>query len=145
MKDLIKRRAICSRASCWTVPKRYIQRTIYYTLGRSGHSVEKWDGSQEAIAAAWPHDTVEDCPPTSFQEITGIFGSNVSDIVRTYDDKSLPKQRRKDLQIFKAPKHPWQHWSNLQTNLQTSWQSPSHHPEDGHYKGGSSILNGRRL
>ena len=28
--------------------------------------VTGWNGTENAIAAAWLHDTVEDCPPASF-------------------------------------------------------------------------------
>ena len=105
MKDLIKRAERFARERHAGQCRKGTSKEPYTThLEEVATLVEKWGGSQEAIAAAWLHDTVEDCPPTSFQEITGIFGSNVSDIVRELtDDKSLPKQRRKDLQIFKAP------------------------------------------
>ena len=67
--------------------------------------VTAWGGSESAIAAAWLHDTVEDCPPTSFAEIELEFGSEVAGIVREMtDDKSLPKAERKKLQIMNAAK-----------------------------------------
>jgi guanosine-3',5'-bis(diphosphate) 3'-pyrophosphohydrolase len=54
------------------------------------------------LVAAVLHDTVEDTP-TSFDEIAALFGSTVADLVREVsDDKSLPKQRRKELQIEHA-------------------------------------------
>jgi (p)ppGpp synthase/HD superfamily hydrolase len=60
-------------------------------------------GSESAICAAWLHDTVEDCPPTSFEDIEAEFGNVVADIVRELtDDKSLDKAERKQLQIINA-------------------------------------------
>ena len=67
--------------------------------------VERWSDSESAIAAAWLHDTVEDCPPTSVAELESLFGNFVSDIVAELtDDKSLPKADRKKLQIINAAK-----------------------------------------
>lgn len=62
-------------------------------------------GDEVAIAAAWLHDTVEDCDGTEFPELERLFGHDVTGIVRELtDDKSLPKERRKELQIADAPK-----------------------------------------
>ena len=67
--------------------------------------VERWSDSESAIAAAWLHDTVEDCPPTSVDELESLFGKDVADIVAELtDDKSLPKADRKQLQIINAAK-----------------------------------------
>uniref|UniRef100_A0A182MVS3 HD domain-containing protein n=1 Tax=Anopheles culicifacies TaxID=139723 RepID=A0A182MVS3_9DIPT len=56
----------------------------------------------EVLQAAILHDTVEDTD-TSFEEIESLFGTNVCSIVREVtDDKSLPKQERKRLQIERA-------------------------------------------
>ena len=67
--------------------------------------VEAWGGSDEAIAAAWLHDTVEDCPPTSHEDLVAKFGVRVTDFVAELtDDKSLPKPKRKELQIVNAAK-----------------------------------------
>jgi (p)ppGpp synthase/HD superfamily hydrolase len=65
--------------------------------------VEMWGGSEEAIAAAWLHDTVEDCPPTNLTNIAKLFGERIAGYVgELTDDKSLPKQRRKELQVENA-------------------------------------------
>jgi (p)ppGpp synthase/HD superfamily hydrolase len=62
-----------------------------------------WGGSETAVMAAWLHDTVEDCPPTSLDEIAGLFGADVARIVgELTDDKSLPKAERKRLQVVNA-------------------------------------------
>jgi hypothetical protein len=67
--------------------------------------VEVWGGSEEAIAAAWLHDTVEDCPPISHEDLVAEFGDRVAGFVAELtDDKSLPKPKRKELQIENAAK-----------------------------------------
>jgi (p)ppGpp synthase/HD superfamily hydrolase len=67
--------------------------------------VEAEGGSEDAICAAWLHDTVEDCPPTSFADIEHHFGPEVASIVRELtDDKNLPKSERKQLQVINAAK-----------------------------------------
>ena len=64
-----------------------------------------WGGSENAIAAAWLHDTVEDCPPTSLEKILSLFGKEVASVVAELtDNKSLPKAERKQKQIENAPK-----------------------------------------
>jgi (p)ppGpp synthase/HD superfamily hydrolase len=64
-----------------------------------------WGGSETATTAAWLHDTVEDCPPTSLEDIERLFGPDVARVVgELTDDKSLPKAERKRLQIVNAPK-----------------------------------------
>ena len=45
--------------------------------------VERWSGSESAIAAAWLHDTVEDCPPTSEAELESLFGNDVAEVAKT--------------------------------------------------------------
>ncbi len=56
----------------------------------------------ELLMAAILHDTVEDTE-TSLDEIENVFGGNVRDLVaEVTDDKTLPKQRRKELQIESA-------------------------------------------
>lgn len=67
--------------------------------------VKKYGGSDEVIAAAWLHDTIEDCPPTTEIELKESFGSKVASIVSELtDDKSFPKKDRKRLQIEDAEK-----------------------------------------
>ncbi|MDP6717678.1 MAG: HD domain-containing protein, partial [Pirellulaceae bacterium] len=57
----------------------------------------------DLLTAALLHDTVEDTA-TSNDEIVELFDSEVSDLVNEVtDDKTLPKQRRKQLQIENAP------------------------------------------
>ena len=62
-----------------------------------------YGGNEQEICAAWLHDTVEDCPPTSFEDLESRFGVAVSNIVRELtDDKSLAKAERKRLQVVNA-------------------------------------------
>ena len=66
--------------------------------------VRSYGGNETEICAAWLHDTVEDCPPTSFADIESRFGMEVANIVRELtDDKSLVKAERKRLQVVNAP------------------------------------------
>lgn len=54
------------------------------------------------IAAALLHDTIEDCNVTQ-AELEAQFGAEVAGIVvEVTDDKSLPKARRKELQVEHA-------------------------------------------
>ncbi|VVE23768.1 Bifunctional (p)ppGpp synthase/hydrolase RelA [Pandoraea capi] len=55
------------------------------------------------LMAAILHDTIEDTG-TNVEELRSLFGAEVAQIVwEVTDDKTLPKQRRKDLQIELAP------------------------------------------
>lgn len=55
------------------------------------------------LCAAVLHDTIEDTETTA-TELTQIFGEQITQIVlEVTDDKSLPKQVRKQLQIEHAP------------------------------------------
>jgi guanosine-3',5'-bis(diphosphate) 3'-pyrophosphohydrolase len=59
---------------------------------------------EATLLAACLHDTVEDTE-TTFEELEGIFGTEVSNLVRSVtDDKSLEKGVRKQLQIEHAAK-----------------------------------------
>jgi guanosine-3',5'-bis(diphosphate) 3'-pyrophosphohydrolase len=57
----------------------------------------------EILCAAALHDTIEDTQTTR-NEISREFGKKIADIVAEMtDDKSLPKDKRKQLQIETAP------------------------------------------
>jgi guanosine-3',5'-bis(diphosphate) 3'-pyrophosphohydrolase len=57
----------------------------------------------ELVAAGWLHDTVEDTG-TSREELALTFGDEIASLVmEVTDDKALPKDERKRLQIVKTP------------------------------------------
>jgi guanosine-3',5'-bis(diphosphate) 3'-pyrophosphohydrolase len=57
----------------------------------------------DTLIAALLHDTIEDTA-TSQEEISSRFGKTVLGLVmECTDDKTLPKQTRKDLQVINAP------------------------------------------
>ncbi len=57
----------------------------------------------EVLAAALLHDTVEDTDAT-LDQLATLFGDRVSTLVaEVTDDKSLPKEERKRLQVLHAP------------------------------------------
>jgi guanosine-3',5'-bis(diphosphate) 3'-pyrophosphohydrolase len=57
----------------------------------------------ETVVAALLHDTIEDTNTTA-EEIQALFGEKVAGIVKECtDDKSLPKEVRKELQVEHAP------------------------------------------
>ncbi|SPH24493.1 Guanosine-3',5'-bis(diphosphate) 3'-pyrophosphohydrolase [Defluviimonas aquaemixtae] len=67
--------------------------------------VRRHGGDSAAIAAAWLHDTVEDCDGVEPADIHHAFGADIAGVVaEVTDDKSLPKARRKELQIVTAPR-----------------------------------------
>lgn len=76
----------------------------YFThLEEVADLVAGFGGSEQALMAAWLHDTVEDCG-VSVADITRLFGAQVAGFVAELtDDKSLPKPERKRLQQVNAP------------------------------------------
>jgi (p)ppGpp synthase/HD superfamily hydrolase len=67
------------------------------------------DAPPAAVIAALLHDTVEDSDhdpvPTTLADIEAAFGAEVAGIVaEVSDDKALPKEVRKALQVSQAPK-----------------------------------------
>jgi GTP diphosphokinase / guanosine-3',5'-bis(diphosphate) 3'-diphosphatase len=58
---------------------------------------------ETAILAGVLHDTIEDTATTR-DELAALFGAEVADVVaEVTDDKSLPKERRKELQVEHGP------------------------------------------
>ena len=56
------------------------------------------------VIAALLHDSIEDAGVTA-EDLASRFGADVADLVsEVTDDKSLPKQERKRLQVVNAPK-----------------------------------------
>ena len=105
MTDLIKRAErfarVCHSGQC---RKGAAKEPYTIHLEEVSSLVEAWGGSEEAIAAAWLHDTVEDCPPTSHKDLVAEFGPYVAELVAELtDDVSLPTTTRKERQIETAP------------------------------------------
>ena len=66
-------------------------------------AVEVGVNDHKTLGAAILHDTVEDTE-TTLDELREHFGGKVADVVAEMtDDKSLPKQQRKELQVEYAP------------------------------------------
>ena len=64
---------------------------------------EEFGGSHDSIAAAWLHDTVEDCAVLP-ETIAAEFGAQVALMVaQLTDDKTLEKAERKRMQVVNAP------------------------------------------
>jgi (p)ppGpp synthase/HD superfamily hydrolase len=62
------------------------------------------EADTNVVTAALLHDTIEDTTTTR-EELVERFGADVADlVVELTDDKSLPKEERKRLQIENAPK-----------------------------------------
>lgn len=58
---------------------------------------------ETTVLAGVLHDTIEDTSATR-DELAALFGAEVADVVaEVTDDKSLPKARRKELQVEHAP------------------------------------------
>ena len=65
-------------------------------------AVEAGECDETLLAAALLHDTIEDTE-TTFDELCELFGTGVARLVsEVTDDKSLPKQARKELQVKHA-------------------------------------------
>ena len=78
----------------------YINHPIHVALTLSEIGMEN---NLELLEAAILHDTIEDTQTTP-REIEELFGTRVRDIVlEVTDDKNLPKDERKRLQVIHAP------------------------------------------
>lgn len=104
MTDLTARaREFARAAHDGQTRKGAAQEPYFVHLEEVAAFAEAHGGSAVAIAAAWLHDTVEDCGVTP-AEITALFGAAVAGVVAELtDDKSLPKPERKRLQLAHAP------------------------------------------
>ena len=105
MNDLISRAERFARV-CHEGQSRKGKAKEPYTihLEEVASLTRRWGGGENAIAAAWLHDTVEDCPPISSADLASLFGDEIAGIVAELtDDKSLPKAERKRKQVENAP------------------------------------------
>lgn len=81
----------------------YINHPIEVALNLARASFVTKDLDTDVFVAALLHDTVEDTDAT-IEDIRAHFGDRVASIVaEVTDDKSLPKEERKRLQIVNAP------------------------------------------
>lgn len=86
------------RKSCEKIPYINHPITVARILAESGGVQE-----DDVLIAAVLHDTIEDTDTTA-DEVTALFGPAVGSLVlEVTDDKSLPKARRKELQIEHGP------------------------------------------
>jgi (p)ppGpp synthase/HD superfamily hydrolase len=105
MSDLLFRAEALARARHDGQTRKGVGRQPYIVhVEEVARLTASWGGGEAEIAAAWLHDTVEDCPPTTLDELEALFGAEIAGIVAELtDDKSLPKAERKRLQIHHAP------------------------------------------
>ena len=98
----------------------------------------------ELVMAAFLHDTVEDTGVT-LQELEHHFGKDVAALVaEVTDDKSLPKETRKQLQVRHTPeKSARAGHSNWPIRFQISVPSFPARPWVGAWKERGSTSNGR--
>ncbi|XP_058792426.1 guanosine-3',5'-bis(diphosphate) 3'-pyrophosphohydrolase MESH1 [Phymastichus coffea] len=106
----------------------------------------------DVIAAALLHDTVEDTE-TTFEEIEKYFGEKIRKIIEEVtDDKSLPKQERKQLQIEHAAKSSQEaklvkladilyNLRDLEKETPVGWTSERVHE---YFEWAESVVNGLR-
>ncbi len=94
-------------------------------------AVEAGIDDEKTLIAAILHDTIEDTE-TTFEELRERFGLKVAEIVaEVTDDKSLPKQRRKELQIEHAPHLPRRaKWVKLADKICNLRDVAAHPPHD---------------
>ena len=93
---------VCHAGQC---PKDAAKEPITIHLEEVSSLIKTWSGSEEAIAAARLHDSVEDCPPTSHEDLVEEFEKRPAGFfAERTDDKSLMTPMRKELQIEKAAK-----------------------------------------
>lgn len=76
---------------------------INHPIGVAANIIEfGQDNDTATIIAAILHDTIEDTN-TTYEEILDNFGKEIADIVmECTDNKKLPRQERKDLQVINA-------------------------------------------
>ncbi len=103
MTDLVARaKAFARAAHAGQTRKGAAQEPYALHLEEVAAFVARHGGDEIAVAAAWLHDTVEDCGVTG-AEVQAAFGDAVAAVVAELtDDKGLPKAERKRLQVENA-------------------------------------------
>lgn len=106
MSDIVSRAAAFARdAHSGQTRKGAAKEPYAVHLEEVADFVQRHGGDEVAVAAAWLHDTVEDCAAVAAEDLERAFGPAVAGIVAELtDDKSLPKARRKALQVETAPR-----------------------------------------
>ena len=105
MTNLIQALQFAAEKHRWQIRKNKAQSPyIIHPMGVARHILVVGNVTDvNILIAALLHDTVEDTD-TTFEEIEKAFGPVVAGYVREVtDDKSLPKEVRKELQIEHAP------------------------------------------
>ena len=109
MKEWIKVLKAADAAARWHVHQRRKgaaqEPYINHILEVATLVAEATDGKDpDLVIAAMLHDAIEDCEVPR-ELIANTFGTEVADLVaEVTDDKSLPKERRKEIQIETAHK-----------------------------------------
>lgn len=105
MSDIVSRAEVFARAAhAGQNRKGAAQEPYVVHLEEVADFVRRHGGDEIAVAAAWLHDTVEDCDGIEPLHLVVEFGAEVAAVVgELTDDKSLPKEDRKRLQVLHAP------------------------------------------
>lgn len=99
---LIRARAFALGAHAGQTRKGAASEPYFIHLEEVAALVAHYGGDVLAQAAAWLHDTIEDCP-VSPALIAAEFGEGVAAVVAELtDDKALPKPERKRMQLVNA-------------------------------------------
>lgn len=103
--DLIANaRALALRAHDGQTRKGAAQEPYWRHLEEVAALVTRFGGGEALVAAAWLHDTVEDCG-LRIEDLAAEFGVAVAALVaEVTDDKALHPAARKRMQIANAPK-----------------------------------------
>ncbi|WP_456373689.1 HD domain-containing protein [Thiolapillus sp.] len=98
MPDLVKRAKTFATSAHQRIEhkRKYSQQPYEVHLKSVANLVREVGGSEQMIAAAWLHDTVEDTPATH-RDIEENFGSQVATLVRELTDVSKPSDGNRAL------------------------------------------------
>ncbi len=111
MNDIIKILQAADQAARWHKDQRRkgeaAEPYMNHLLDVAALVAEASEGDTTCIIAALMHDAVEDQDVTN-EEIRAAYGAEVASIVaEVTDDKSKPKEMRKELQVRNAPHKSW--------------------------------------
>jgi (p)ppGpp synthase/HD superfamily hydrolase len=132
MKDLVSRAEAFARvAHAGQTRKGAAEEPYANHLEEVADFVRRHGGDDVAVAAAWLHDTVEDCGVPSM-ELERQFGPDVAAVVAELtDDKRLPKGERKRRQVEtarnKSPRAALVKLGDKTSNVRAVGASPPKH------------------